>query len=1471
MNYEKKIFFFCFILISLLIFLNSTSAWIGGDGDATCNTIFCNLTGDIGYAYLSLDFSNTSGMSDGVDNTILPGENINVSLLNVTGQIIFSGLPDCNTFDSDSEGIVSCGTDATGASGGYDFANNFTSDFAKHNGLINTNTSWVIAIGSLWNKENMTLAYTALDINADDDWNFANNGSAINISTWAYIDSKAGNAPLASDYNYANNFSSDFTKHNGLINTNTSWVIAIGSLWNKENMTLAYTNLDLSTLDDWNYANYTAITGRWKLVNFTSSVFGANMSLVELNTSGQTLLATSSGNVGIGTTNPTSKLHVAGNINLSLNNLTDIDYLFFKNTQHWLTRGAKEVFGESTGHAYWFEHGTPHPEGTILFILSNQNLTNLVIQSGRNNSASMIGNSLMIMPNTLTEDMGMNLSNSTNCIKVCDFYGKECKLSCDSIGYGPTVYIKGGLHVWRQLLVDEGIESTGPIIFKSNGPATHIELINFGIHPQAFRIEEVTFQSGEDVFSETFEDDDIDPFVKVAQIGSDADNWETVAGGDFCLDSSICARAQGGNSGADRIMEVNISTAHITNMSVGFYYGIEGFGATFSDNCSIHINDTMIWNYTNIAGDVSNPPNHESITISNDFENSSITVQIIHKGVNSNRKCYIDFFHVNGTATDPFIVNVTRVDSSILLGDGSQKIFWNDTTKILEIPGNVTFQNVEESNLTVTTSITLNDVTIFDWLNVTALDTNLIKEINTSWVIDTINLSGVTVNCSNIMFADGSIGSAAICDGTDDGGAGGGSGIGLFVNGTDWISINVSNPPHLNVSGNLSTGGILIGADNVDSYIYFEEDGSITGEYLKWSNAADRFDFSDSLSVNGGLIGTSISSTGTIQAQSDIKTTGAGQDLWLGAISQNAAQLVLYANGNINITGNMTANIINATDYFRQGVRLLDLDDNESTWAYIDSKVGGPLASDYNFANNFSSDFTKHNGLINTNTSWVIAIGSLWNKENMTLAYTALDINTDDDWNYANNGSAINISTWAYIDSKVGGPLASDYNYADNFSSDFTKHNGLIDTNTSWAIDRINLSRVTVNCSNMMFADGSIGSVSICDGSDASGGGGFTYTDHFNQFLNTTEGVSYFSINITEDATIGGRLKLFPTGDPNNPDISFLGDSGTGVLRTEASTLAITLGGTINTIFEPTGLHLALRGNQNDPSLAMDGDLSTGLFFPGTDATANVLAMTAGAVEMVTLNETDGQDEVVINQDSVDVDFRIEGNANEFALFVEGSSSNVGIGTGIPGQELEVVGTINASDFLRADVRLIDLTDLDNTSIIRYFNTSWVIAIGSLWNKENMTLAYTALDINTADDWNFANNGSAINISTWAYIDSKVGNAPLASDYNYANNFTSDFVKHNGLINTNTSWVVAIGSLWNKENMTLAYTTLDLSTLDDWNYGNFTIAIDGHNANFTLLNVSGDVNIGGNLNLTAGNISMGSGLLHHNGSHWVFS
>ena len=62
---------------------------------------------------------------------------------------------------------------------------------------------------------------------------------------------------------------------------------------------------------------------------------------------------------------------------------------------------------------------------------------------------------------------------------------------------------------------------------------------------------------------------------------------------------------------------------------------------------------------------------------------------------------------------------------------------------------------------------------------------------------------------------------------------------------------------------------------------------------------------------------------------------------------------------------------------------------------------------------------------------------------------------------------------------------------------------------------------------------------------------------------------------------------------------------------------------------------------------------------------ADILA--AGAVvDVLTLYGT----EVVVNESHADVDFRVESDANTHALFVEGSSSNVGIGTSSPSRAL---------------------------------------------------------------------------------------------------------------------------------------------------------------------------------------------------------
>ena len=49
--------------------------------------------------------------------------------------------------------------------------------------------------------------------------------------------------------------------------------------------------------------------------------------------------------------------------------------------------------------------------------------------------------------------------------------------------------------------------------------------------------------------------------------------------------------------------------------------------------------------------------------------------------------------------------------------------------------------------------------------------------------------------------------------------------------------------------------------------------------------------------------------------------------------------------------------------------------------------------------------------------------------------------------------------------------------------------------------------------------------------------------------------------------------------------------------------------------------------------------------------------------------------ELVINEAGADVDFRVESDTNANALFVDGATGNVGVGTSSPAQELEIAGT----------------------------------------------------------------------------------------------------------------------------------------------------------------------------------------------------
>ncbi len=92
---------------------------------------------------------------------------------------------------------------------------------------------------------------------------------------------------------------------------------------------------------------------------------------------------------------------------------------------------------------------------------------------------------------------------------------------------------------------------------------------------------------------------------------------------------------------------------------------------------------------------------------------------------------------------------------------------------------------------------------------------------------------------------------------------------------------------------------------------------------------------------------------------------------------------------------------------------------------------------------------------------------------------------------------------------------------------------------------------------------------------------------------------------------------------------------------------------------------------------------------------ATILAGTAG-VSRILMDAT----ETVFNDNSKDLDFRVESDANTHALFVEGSSSNVGIGTSSPASLLTIQDATPVFE--------IDSTTTSNTATIQFTSSGTV-------------------------------------------------------------------------------------------------------------------------------------------------------------------
>jgi hypothetical protein len=193
----------------------------------------------------------------------------------------------------------------------------------------------------------------------------------------------------------------------------------------------------------------------------------------------------------------------------------------------------------------------------------------------------------------------------------------------------------------------------------------------------------------------------------------------------------------------------------------------------------------------------------------------------------------------------------------------------------------------------------------------------------------------------------------------------------------------------------------------------------------------------------------------------------------------------------------------------------------------------------------------------------------------------------------------------------------------------------------------------------------------FADGVDDTGS--FAPHDHDDRYYTETELSTPGTVNDGSNPVDWTKLKGVPSGFADGIDNVGGGggwvDDGTYV-RLETSTDKVGIG-------------------TSSPSFALDvaGAIGTdGYIYHNDDHDTYLLFgedrmnLWAGGSKMVTVFENT-QDEVVINDDGNDTDFRVESDVNDRSLFVEGGTGMVGFGTLTPSQQVDVNGTVQTLGF----------------------------------------------------------------------------------------------------------------------------------------------------------------------------------------------
>ena len=122
-----------------------------------------------------------------------------------------------------------------------------------------------------------------------------------------------------------------------------------------------------------------------------------------------------------------------------------------------------------------------------------------------------------------------------------------------------------------------------------------------------------------------------------------------------------------------------------------------------------------------------------------------------------------------------------------------------------------------------------------------------------------------------------------------------------------------------------------------------------------------------------------------------------------------------------------------------------------------------------------------------------------------------------------------------------------------------------------------------------------------------------------------------------------------------------------------------------------SGINIGNRGSASDPTLQSSIDPDTGVFWGGS----NILGFASGGAERLRVSS-----EVVVNDPGNDANFRVESSGNTNMLFVDAGNDRVGIGTGSPSHELDVVSTASGTSRTLRVASTASSGDNDATIII---------------------------------------------------------------------------------------------------------------------------------------------------------------------------